>query len=302
MRTLCHLANGAYLTLVPEDSVPNVGLVLINGQSAISGVRNRYDRAKVRLKNNCAVLAAIKKRIQFGLLLAFLTLAGVTGMLHADDRFLWRSWGVREGLVETYSYAVSMTAGGSAYVRHGAVSSMSAFDGYSVTRIPDPRGNAQPDWPSTKRVYAASDGALWTTSLYALKEFRNGKGSVRFRPPTGSQVLAAVPVGRRVMVLMKEGLREFDPERESWREIRTTANSKIAPFVEMCPGAADELYITGEHGLAKLHIVPDGGAFEWAEINSDPSGLSHLDYPLPGTGELFAQGISSRDKRRVVVR
>src|SRR5580692_2352925 len=244
----------------------------------------------------------MSKRIQAGLLLAVLTVAAGTGLLRADDRFLWRSWGVRDGFAETWSYRVSMTPGGSAFFRHGAVLGMSQFDGYSVTRIPDPRGNAQPDWPSTKRVYAASDGALWTTSLYALKEFRNGKGAVRFRPPAGRHVLAAVPVGRRVMVLMEDGLREFDPERESWRDIRTAENSKIAPFVDMCPGVADELYITGEHGLAKLHIVPGGGAFEWAEIDSGPYGLTHFNYPLPGAGELFAQGISARDKRRVVVR
>jgi len=247
-------------------------------------------------------IAAIKKRIQFPLLLAFLTLWAATGTLHADDRFLWRSWGVRDGLAETYSYAVSMTAGGSAYFRHGAVSSMSVFDGYGVTRIPDPRGNAQPDWPSTKRVYAASDGALWTTSLYALKEFRNGKWIVRFREPAGHRVLAAVPVGRRVMVLMEDGLREFDPEQQSWRDIRTAPNSKIAPFLEMCPGAADELYITGEHGLAKLHIAPGGGASEWTEINGGPYGLTHFDYPLPEAAALFAQGISARDQQRVVVR
>jgi signal transduction histidine kinase/DNA-binding response OmpR family regulator len=244
----------------------------------------------------------MKKPIQAGLFLAFLSLAAGIGMLHADDRFLWRSWGARDGFAETYSYAVSMMPGGSAYVRHGAVSSMSVFDGYGVTLIPDPRGNAQPDWPSTKRVYAASDGALWTTSLYALKEFRNGKGAVRFRPPAGRLVLAAVPVGRRVMVLMEDGLREFDPERETWRDIRTAQNSKIAPFRDMCPGVADELYITGEHGLAKLHIAPGGGAFEWTEIDGGPYGLTHFDYPLPGTGELFAQAISAHDKRRVVVR
>ena len=154
------------------------------------------------------------KPIQFKLLLAFLTVAAGTGMLRADDRFLWRSWGVRNGFAETWSYAVSMTAGGSAYFRHGAVPSMSRFDGYSVTLIPDPRSNAQPpDWPSTKRVYAATDGALWTTSLDALKEYRDGKWDVRFTAPAGRRVLAAVPVGRRVMVLMEDGLREFDPEQ-----------------------------------------------------------------------------------------
>src|ERR1700680_3189713 len=162
----------------------------------------------------------MKKRIQLRMLLAFLTLWAGTGMLHADDRFLWRSWGVRDGLAETYSYTVSMTAGGSAYFRHGAVSSMSQFDGYSVTRIPDPRGNAQPDWPSTKRVYAVPGDSLWTTSLDALKEYRGGRGTVRFPPPPGRRVLAAVPAGRRVMVLMEDGLREFDPENQNWREIR----------------------------------------------------------------------------------
>ena len=59
-------------------------------------------------------------------------------MLPADDRFLWRSWGVRDGLTETYSYALSRAPGGNAYVRHGAVLSMSLFDGYAVTRIPGP--------------------------------------------------------------------------------------------------------------------------------------------------------------------
>jgi signal transduction histidine kinase/DNA-binding response OmpR family regulator len=223
-------------------------------------------------------------------------------MLHADERFLWRSWGVRDGLAETYSYAVSMTPGGSAYIRHGSVLSMSVLDGYSVTRIPDPRGSAQVDFPSTKRVYAGTGGALWTTSLDALLEYRDGKWTVRYTPPAGRQVLAAVPAGRRVMVLLEDGLREFDPDQGRLRDIRTARNSRIAPFLTMCPGSAGELYITGEHGLAKLHISPDGGAFEWVEVNSDASRLAHFDHPLPGTGELFAQGISARDKRRVIVR
>ena len=244
----------------------------------------------------------MKKRIQIGLLLAFLTLWAGAGMLRADDRWLWRSWGVRDGLSETYSYTMSMMPDGSVYIRHGAVPSMSVFDGYGVTRIPEPRGNTRPDWPSTKRVYAAPGGTLWTTSLDALREYRDGKWTVRYTPPAGRRVLAAVPAGRRVMVLMEDGLREFDPRHESWREIRTAENSKIAPFVTMCPGSADELYITGEHGLAKLHISSEGGVFEWLEVNSDAYRLTHFDYPLPGTGELFAQGISSRGKRRVIVR
>ena len=114
----------------------------------------------------------MKKRIQIGMLVAFLSLWAGAGILHADDRFLWRSWGVREGLAETYSYVVSMAPGGNAYIRHGSVLSMSVFDGYGVTHIPDPRGSAAIDFLSMRRVYAGAAGALWTTSSTGLQEYR----------------------------------------------------------------------------------------------------------------------------------
>jgi len=244
----------------------------------------------------------MKKRIQIGMLLAFPSLWVGAGVLHADDRFMWRSWGVRDGLAETYSYNISVAPEGNAYIRHGAVTSMSVFDGYGVTRMPDPRGNAQPDFPSAKRVYADGAGALWTTSLDALLEYSDGKWTVRYKPPAGHRVLAAVPAARRVMVLQEDSLREFDPDRQRFRDIRMAADSRVAPFLTMCPGSADEFYITGEHGLAKLHILPGGGAFEWVEVGGDTLRLTHFDYPLPGTGELFAQGVSADGKGRVIVR
>src|ERR1039457_1381847 len=243
----------------------------------------------------------MNQRVPAGMLLAFLTLWAGAGRLHADDRFLWRSWGVRDGLSETYSRAVSVMPDGRVYIRHGAIGSMSLFDGYRVSPIPEPRGNAQPSWPATQRVYAAPGGILWTATLDALKEYRDGKWTVRYTPPAGRHVLAAVPVGRRVMVLLEDGLREFDPEHQSWREIRTAKNSKIAPFREIVPGSADELYVTGEHGLAKLHMADGGAPFEWLGVNSGAQRLSHFDYPLPATGELFAQGLSSAGKRHVIV-
>ena len=244
----------------------------------------------------------MKKPTQIGMFLALAMLWAGVGTLRADDRFMWRYWGVRDGFAETYAYNLSVAPGGNAYVRHGSVSSMSVFDGYGVTRIPDPRGSAPMDFLSMRRVYAGAAGALWTTSSTGLQEYRDGKWTVRYTPPAGRRLLAAVPAGRRVMVLLEDGVREFDPDRGSWRDIRAADNTRIAPFLTMCPGSAGELYITGEHGLAKLHISRDGGAFEWREVDSGPSGLTHFDRPLPGIGELFAQGISARDKRHVIVR
>jgi ligand-binding sensor domain-containing protein len=51
-----------------------------------------------------------------------------------------------------------------------------------------------------------------------------------------------------------------------------------------------------------LHVSRDSGAFEWHEINGQAYRLSHFDYPMPGTGELFANAVSSLDKRHVIVR
>ncbi|MCU1238837.1 MAG: hypothetical protein JWP63_6804 [Candidatus Solibacter sp.] len=222
--------------------------------------------------------------------------------LRADDSLFWRSWGVRDGFTETYSYALSMSPSGSTYVRHGAVLSLSRFDGYEVTRMPDPRGGGQPDWASTRRVYALPDGSLWTATLHALQEYRNGKWRVRYAPASGERLLAVVPAGRRVLVLMEGRVREFDPARGSWREIREAGRSAIAPFRGMSPGAPGEWYIAGEHGLARLALAREDGPVEWTETKRDPFGLSQFNDPIAGAGEVFARGERVGTERRAIVR
>ena len=145
----------------------------------------------------------MKKRVPIEMLPVLLVFWAGAGMLRADDRYLWRSWGVRDGFPETYSYALSMAPQGNAYIRHGAVISMSLFDGYGVTRIPDPRGNTQPYCPSTKRVYAGAGGSLWTASLDALQEYRNGAWVVRASPPAGPR-LSVARLRRDRLLLFRE--------------------------------------------------------------------------------------------------
>src|SRR5579862_8628593 len=147
------------------------------------------DTQPERLRETRESLAKPNKTLQFAVLFAIPALLIGARVLHADDRFFWRSWGARDGFAETYSYAVSVSPSGSAYIRHGAVLSMSVFDGYRVLHIPDPRGSSRPDWPSNKRVYAAPDGALWTASLDAIKEYRYGKWTVEFTAPPGHQAV-----------------------------------------------------------------------------------------------------------------
>jgi len=179
---------------------------------------------------------------------------------------------------------------------------MTLFDGYGVTLVPEPRGGQQPVWADTKRVYADAAGNLWTASLDALREYRDGKWTVLYAPPPGHRVLAAVPAGRRVLVLLDNALGEFNPDRQEWREVRKAEQSRIAPFLDLCPGGAEEVYVTGEHGVAKLRISSDGAPSGWLEVNGGTQSLTHFVFPQPGAAELFAQAVSARDHLHHIVR
>jgi signal transduction histidine kinase/CheY-like chemotaxis protein len=222
--------------------------------------------------------------------------------LHAAERSLWRTWGVGDGFVETYATSIAVSPNGYAYVRHGAVRSMSLFDGYRVTFIPDPRIGAQLSMGENGRVRADSSNALWTVSEGALKEYKGGRWLVRYVPPPGQSLIAAIPQGSRVLVVMADGLREYDPSSHGCREIAAGRKSAIGPFLKAAAGERD-IWLAGEHGLARVTGPLDSGPYRWVETAADPGGLFHFDFPQPGTdGEVFAQATSRRSGQRAIVR
>jgi len=222
--------------------------------------------------------------------------------LHADDRLPWRTWNGKDGFVETYTSSIGVSPNGYAYVRHGAVQSMSIFDGYRVTTIPEPRAVVR-NWVEKGRVQADDRGALWAVSEGALKEFKGGAWVVRYLPPAGQRVIAAIPSGGRVLVVMADRLREYDPVSDGWREITSGRPSRIGPFLSGVSANARDIWLAGEHGLARLAAPAQGGPYRWVETPSDPDGLFHFDDPQPGAGEeLFAQATSHRSGRKVIVR
>src|SRR5205807_1132329 len=76
----------------------------------------------------------------------------------------------------------------------------------------------------------------------------------------------------------------------SWRDVKTARDTRIGPFLSMTTCAPDEIWLTGDHGLARLIVAPDPSTYGWTEINGDRYGLRDFVHPLPGGGgELFAQ-------------
>jgi signal transduction histidine kinase/CheY-like chemotaxis protein len=222
--------------------------------------------------------------------------------VRGDDERMWRYWTAADGLPETFTGALTATPDGRIWARHGAVSWMSLLDGYSVTLIPENRRFARDDQLS-RRVHLSPSGTAWAPSDSGLAEFVKGAWVERYRAAAGDPVLAAVPNGKRVVVLFAGALREFDPLTGTGAGLAVARDSKILPFNRMVTGWGGDLWISGERGLGRLRILPGNAGYQWEEISGAPMSLHSFHFPLPGRpGELFAQAAPERGNGTAVVR
>ena len=230
--------------------------------------------------------------------LAFLLL---TTPLLAADPPLWRFWTAADGLPESYTFRVSVGPNHQVWARHGSIKFMSVLDGYAVTKLPEPRNGPQPRWADMARVFANSAGEAWTVEEGALKQYKDGRWMVRYTAPAGQRLIAAIPLQDRVVVLTQDRLLEYHVASGSWRTLKTSADTRIAPFLKMTSNNASDIWVTGERGLARFRPNAGERGDSWTEITA--GGLRHFDHPLPGSGEeLFAQAARGRDGDVVIVR
>jgi signal transduction histidine kinase len=230
-------------------------------------------------------------------------LFGYVALSQAEDSVMWRHWTVSDGLQETYSFRLSAAPDDRAWVRHGAVRFMSMLDGYSVSKLPEPRDAVTPDYQATSRVYGTLDGSAWTVSAGVLKHYSGGRWAVLYKAPSDKPIIGAIPAGQSVLVLTADRLQEYNPGSQIWRTIKVIGDTGIAPFLQIAPGLSRDVWLTGEHGLAHLTFAPDGRQNEWGEVTGNEKRLRHFDYPLPaGPSDLFAQGVLERTGQPAILR
>jgi len=182
---------------------------------------------------------------------------------------MWRYWTAADGLGETFTAALTVTADGRVWARHGAVPVMSILDGYGVTRIPEAHLYARDDQLS-RRVHLSPGGTPWAATDGGLAEFVNGAWILRYHATADQPVLAAIPTEKRVLVLFPGALREFDPITGAWADVEAVRNSRIRPFNRMVTGWDSVLWISGENGLGRLPLGPaQTDATDWIEAKSN---------------------------------
>ena len=217
----------------------------------------------------------------------------------AQDHALWRFWTLSDGLQESHSYSLGLGPGGSVTIRHGAVPFMSVLDGYGVVRIPEPHPAVKVNDATRGRATSGANGSTWAVIAGNLMEYRGGRWIARYQTPPGLRLIAAAPVGNRVVVLFSSAVREYDPAGGTWTDFRNQGNTRLGSFTAMTARSRD-FWISGGHGLARLRVAENGPA-QWSEISGEGAGLSDFQYPVAGRdGELFAQAKAGAGRMAVV--
>jgi len=221
----------------------------------------------------------------------------------AQSRSDWHFWTAADGLKESYSRKLSLSADGRLWVRHGAVTAMSVLDGYTIAGVPEPRRGSTIDWNRLARIYTDPSGTPWTVEGHALMRFDGSVWRNEAIEKPGDRMIAAVPAGARaVLVLFADRVALYEKESREWRVL--TTSERLGAFSRMVPGFHDDFWITAQHGVARIKLDGDSRIASWKEYDTGPAGIVDAEEPLPSSSgtELFFAGRLKAGSLRAVVR
>jgi len=221
----------------------------------------------------------------------------------------WRVFRVAQGFPESAFRSVTIAGNRGILAVNANSTTVCQFDGY------DARAIALPD-SAIERVYQSPAGQLWTISSRGLWTMKEGAWSLvpapeflvaaRAAPP--SQI-PLCPVRQNVVLcLLPDRLIEVNiefPGPARIRTLRSADQTKIGRFLGMAIGAGDELWISGQAGLARVSGPTRSlsAMSQWRELLPPPAlGIGRFQKPEPDEGGVTMLAVSSADGRPVVAR
>jgi signal transduction histidine kinase/ActR/RegA family two-component response regulator len=225
--------------------------------------------------------------------LRLLSRSGFLGLLiairgaEAQPVEIWRYFTSADGLVESYVGAVSSGAGGRVWITHGQVPNMSAFDGFSVQRLPSPGIDT--------RVEEGAAGELWALDIgpgrvpTGLKVFSGGEWRrfpvFDFGPADPELLVTAAGAERllpfatgRALYLAKDGLREFEAAAGRSKPIRI-AGCELGALHSLKKSKSFGFWLAGQHGIGRVSTWPSVDASVPCQV---------WGHPVPGGGNDFS--------------
>ena len=182
--------------------------------------------------------------------------------IQAQDAGHWRVFSSADGLRESWIEDVTQAPGGRVWIAHGAVDSLTVYDGYTFRRVPAPAASVKIREGPTGQVWTLFpsgrdgsagvqllEGERWTAFPLDILE---GSGIARgqFLPWAADRVLLLTP----------GAIVEFDRAHATVRVVRHASDTPFRRFTDLAPAADGGAWIAGPSGLIHLPNPATGGA------------------------------------------
>ena len=221
----------------------------------------------------------------------------------------WRVYRASDGLVESFTTAVTLSVRGNIWLQHGDAESLSLLDGYEVFSIPAPH-------PRQSRVLETPAGQVWAISPDGLQEFRNGSWRHYVVPEIQSQFrtnifrqlrpFSFLPLEQdRVLFLVPAALMEFSAASRKSTVILAVEKTGLQRFTEMISSRDGGLWICGMQGAVKVQgplRTLKSDLFWKPFLVEDAAGVYEIQRPFEdAAGGLTGVAESRTHPKRVVV-
>jgi signal transduction histidine kinase len=224
----------------------------------------------------------------------------------------WSTYKLADGLAEPVLNSISFSPQGRLIATSRGASQANELDGYSVSNFPAPAHY-------TGRISESPGGQRWALTPGGLMEMRDGTWQLHPVPEIAAAFHSGPMPGVEgfpffaarqgcVVVLLPTALMEFsaeDPDAPRSMVLRRAEASQIGNFTGMAVAHDGNLWLTGEHGVARLAgpVRNLGPNTAWQEY-APPAGLQieNLRRPEPDdAGGITLMAESALGRQPVVV-
>jgi len=187
----------------------------------------------------------------------------------AQNANYWRAYKAVDGLSESSSLTVTLSSRGKVWVKHAENPQVSCLDGYQVTHYPSPGSGPL-------RIIESPEGKLWSSHAGGLVEFNQNQWILHpirriadentQNPARSVRPVSFLPLGGdRVLYLLPDELLEYSALTRKSQVLQKASNGRIGRFTDWVEAGNNQLWITGEFGIAKAKVVflPQGSQLEW---------------------------------------
>jgi len=239
--------------------------------------------------------------------LCSLLLAVTTLQLQASSPAEWRFWDSGDGLAERFVVTIGRDPAGALWLTHGDVSSLSRFDGRSVSLILTPFSN-------NGRRFDTLDGKNgWAAEDDGLRHLQDGKWQIfpalklsalssAERKPSDSRVL---DLGESTaLLLFSNRLATFSSQSSRLVELHLPQrNSQIGALTTFARDPAGTVWVIGTKGVAHFLFAGLANApLSWQEYPFGTLAVENPAYPvLCPKGEVFLTAFRKHSRERVIL-